>query len=57
MKRVILFTEAVARRCSVKKVLLKILQNSQKNTCARVSFLMKLQTSLPVAVLYLALTL
>ena len=27
--------EAVARRCSVKKVLFKILQNSQENTCAR----------------------
>ena len=26
-------------RCSVKKVLLKISQNSQENTCARVSFL------------------
>ena len=32
-------TEAVARRCSVKKVFLEISQNSQKNTCARVSFL------------------
>ena len=30
--------EAVAQRCSVKKVFLKILQNSQENTCARVSF-------------------
>ena len=29
----------------MKKVFLKILQNSQKNTCARVSFLIKLQTS------------
>ena len=36
-------TEAVARRCSVKKVLLKISQNSQENTCARVCFLVKLQ--------------
>ena len=34
---------AVARRCSVKKVFLKILQNSQENTCARASFLIKLQ--------------
>ena len=33
------FTEAVVRRCSVKKVLLKISQNSQENSCARVSFL------------------
>ena len=29
---------AVARRCSLKKVFLKFLQNSQENTCARVSF-------------------
>ena len=35
--------EAVARRCSVKKVFLEILQNSQENTCARASFLIKLQ--------------
>ena len=35
--------EAVARRCSVKKVFLKISQNSEKNTCARASFLIKLQ--------------
>ena len=33
--------EADTRMCSVKKVFLKILQNSQKNTCARVSFLNK----------------
>ena len=37
------FTEAVAQRCSVKKVFLKISQNSQENTCARVCFLTKLQ--------------
>ena len=37
------FTEAVAQRCSVKKVFLKISQNSQENTCARVYFLTKLQ--------------
>ena len=36
-------TEVVTQRCSVKKVLLKILQNSQENTCTRVSFLIKLQ--------------
>ena len=35
--------EAVPQRCSVKKVFLEILQNSQKNICARVSFLIKLQ--------------
>ena len=37
--------EAVVQRCSVKKVFLEILQNSQENTCARVSFLIKLQAS------------
>ena len=30
--------EAVAQKCSVKKVFLEITQNSQENTCARVSF-------------------
>ena len=35
--------EAVAQRCSVKMmVFLEILQNSQENTCARASFLIKL---------------
>ena len=38
-------TEAVAWRCSVKKVFLEISQNSQENVCARVSFLIKLHTS------------
>ena len=37
--------EAVAQRCSVKKVSLEISQNSQENTCARVSLQMKLQAS------------
>ena len=37
--------EAVVWRCSVKKVFLEISQNSQENTCARVSLLMKLQAS------------
>ena len=37
-------TEAVAQRCSVKMVFLEISQNLQENTCARVSFLIKLQT-------------
>ena len=32
-----LLTEAVVQRCSIKKVFLKISQNSQENTCARVS--------------------
>ena len=36
-------SEAVARRCSVKKVFSEISKNSQENTCARVSFLIKLQ--------------
>ena len=35
--------EAVAKRHSVKKVLLEIWQNSLENTCSRVSFLIKLQ--------------
>ena len=38
-------SEAVIRRCSMKKLFLKILQNWQKSTCARVSFLIKLQAS------------
>ena len=36
---------ALTQRCSVKKVFLEISENSQDNTCARVSFLIKLQTS------------
>ena len=38
--------EAVARRCSVKKVLLKILQNSQEETCKidlKINFRMNLK--------------
>ena len=35
----------VTRRCSVKKVFLKTLQNSQKNTSVRDYFLIKLQAS------------
>ena len=31
-------TEAVDRRCSVKKVFLEISENSQENTCARIFF-------------------
>ena len=37
------FLKHVAQTCSVKKVFLEISQNSQENTCARVSFLIKLQ--------------
>ena len=36
-----IFSEPVTRRCSVKKVFLEISQNSQENTCARVSFFKK----------------
>ena len=36
-------TEAVAQRCSVKKVFLQISQNPQENTHARVSFARKMQ--------------
>ena len=35
-------TEVAVQRCSIKKVFLEILQNSQENTCAIVSFLIKL---------------
>ena len=38
-----IFPETGARRCSVKKMFLKIVQNSQENTCARASFLIILQ--------------
>ena len=37
--------EAIVERCSVKNVFLEISQNSQENTCARVSFLIKFSTS------------
>ena len=36
--------EAVVQRCSLKKVFLENWQNSKENTCASVSFLIKLQT-------------
>ena len=36
-------SEAVVQICSVKKVFLEISQNSQENTCIRVSYLIKLQ--------------
>ena len=38
-------TEAVVQRFAVKKVFLEIWQDSQENTCARVSFLIKLEGS------------
>ena len=37
----VFYSEAVAQRCFVKKVFLDISQNSQENTGARVSFLIK----------------
>ena len=44
----ILFTEEAATRGVLcKKVFLEISQNSQENTCVRVSFLIKLQASEP----------
>ena len=39
----IIAPEAVTRRCSIEKVFLEISQNSQENSCAKVSFLVKLQ--------------
>ena len=44
------YKEAVIQRCSVEKIFLEISQNSQENTSARVSFLIKLQAP-PVIVL------
>ena len=37
----VFYSEAVAQRCSAKKVFLDISQNSQENTSTRVSFLIK----------------
>ena len=37
-------TGAVTWRCSIKKVILEISQNSQENVCARFSFLIKLSS-------------
>ena len=36
-------SEAVVQMYSVKKVFLEISQNSQENTCTRISFLIKFQ--------------
>ena len=38
-------SEAVVRRYSLEKMFLEISQNSQENTCARVSFSVRLQAS------------
>ena len=43
--------EAVVQRCSVKKVFLEISQNSQENTCARVSFFNKVADLRPATLL------
>ena len=43
VRKFVHIAEAVSQRCFVKKVFLKISQNSQKKTCDRVSFLIKLQ--------------
>ena len=43
--RIPAITNCSHQRCSVKKVFLEISQNSQENTCARVSFLIKLQAA------------
>ena len=42
-RRCIALTEVVARNRSVKRIFLKLLQNSQETICAGVSFLTKLK--------------
>ena len=44
-KTTISFTEAVVRSCFVKKVIFEVSQNSQKNACARDSFLNSIPSS------------
>ena len=39
------YEEAATQRCLQEKVFLEISQNSQENTCARVSFLIKLKAA------------
>ena len=39
-----LTSQSLVRSCSVKKVILETSQNSQENTCAKDSFLLKLQS-------------
>ena len=39
------WSETVTQICSVKKLFLEMLKNSQENTCARVSLLIKLQVA------------
>ena len=43
LRKIYTSNRSSCRRCSVKNVFLEILQNSQEDTCARVSFLIKLQ--------------
>ena len=45
------FPEAATRGVLCKKVFLEISQNSQENTCVRVSFLIKLQRCRPATLL------
>ena len=42
---ILLISEAVVQSCTVKNMFLEISQNSQERTCARVSFLIQLQSS------------
>ena len=46
------YFEATTRGVPLKKVFLKISQNSQENTCARASFLIKLQAEITIARVY-----
>ena len=46
--RIIGRPEAFTRKCSVKRVFLKISQDSQKNACVRVSFLIKVAGLRPI---------
>ena len=50
----LLYSEPVVRKCSVRKVFSEISQNSQENTCARFSFLMMLQALGLLSISYLA---
>ena len=45
------FGKSIMNRCSIRKLFLKILQYSQKNTCVGVSLLMKMQAFSPVILL------
>ena len=42
---VIILHDSSAQRCSAKKVFIEISQNSQENTCVKVSFSINLQAS------------